>query len=68
MKHADLRASTLLELLLDDIRNRAGLIKKKPGIFYRKSKAFLHFHEDKMGLFMNLRDGNEWLRLSATEY
>jgi hypothetical protein len=31
--------------LLEQIRQRAGLKEKKPGIFYRKSKSFLHFHE-----------------------
>jgi hypothetical protein len=46
MKHAS--ASTLQQMsdLLDQIRQRQGLNEKKLGIFYRKSKAFLHLHED----------------------
>jgi hypothetical protein len=51
MKHA--RAQTLQQLsdLLDQIRQRKGLKEKKLGVFYRKSKSFLHFHEDPAGIF-----------------
>jgi hypothetical protein len=44
-------------------RSRTALAEKRPGIFYRKGKAFLHFHEDRAGLFADLRGGNDWQRL-----
>lgn len=31
-----------------------GLKEKKRGIFYRRGKSFLHFHEDPAGLFADL--------------
>ena len=40
-----------LSALLDEIRKREGLQERKLGIFYRKSTAFLHFHEDAAGMF-----------------
>jgi hypothetical protein len=57
MKHAGGEALRGLADLLDQIRARDGLKEKKLGIFYRKSKAFLHFHEDPAGLFADLNAG-----------
>jgi len=31
------------------------LVEKKRGVFYRKSAAFLHFHEDPTGLYADVR-------------
>lgn len=67
LKHAGSNALALLHGLLDDIRLRNGLVEKKPGVFYRKNKAFLHFHEDPAGMFMDIRDGQNWLRVPAAE-
>lgn len=55
MKHAS--EATLKELtpLLERIRSMDGLVEKRPGVFYRKSKAFMHFHEDPEGLFVDVR-------------
>ena len=63
MKHA--RADTLetLEALLSGIRRLSGLTERKPGIFYFKSKAYLHFHEDPSGIFADIKLSNdEFLR------
>ena len=30
-------------------------MEKKRGVFYRRSRAFLHFHEDPAGLFADVR-------------
>ena len=54
MKHATAAALARLSELLAEIRTRDGLAEKKLGIFYRKSRAFLHFHEDPAGLFADL--------------
>lgn len=65
MKHAGAEALRRLEALLEEIRRRQGLKEKKPGIFYRKSKAFLHFHEDPAGLFADLRGADEFDRFQV---
>jgi len=63
MRHAADTALDGLEDLLAAIREQPGLIEKKRGVFYRKSRAFLHFHEDPAGLFADVRPGNTWLRM-----
>lgn len=63
MKHAGAGALESLSDLLVSLRTRAGLVEKRPGIFYRRGKAFLHFHEDRAGFFADLRDGSDWQRL-----
>ena len=39
------------------------MVEKKPGIFYRQSKAFLHFHEDPSGLHADVRFEEEFERV-----
>lgn len=39
-----------------------GFKEKKPGVFYWKSQAFLHFHEDPTGLFVDIRTEDDWER------
>ena len=56
MKHATAPALDRLATLLVELRAIEGLNEKRPGIFYRKSRAFLHFHEDQAGLFADVRD------------
>jgi hypothetical protein len=62
MKHAGSEALRGLVGLLDQIRAKDGLKEKKPGIFYRKSNAFLHFHEDPAGIFADLKIGEKFDR------
>ncbi len=62
MKHATSAALGGLSELLDQIRIKDGLKEKKLGIFYRKSKSFLHFHEDLAGLFADLSVGTDFER------
>jgi hypothetical protein len=57
MKHAGAAALQNLADLLDRIRTRDGIREKKHGVFYRKSKPFLHFHEDPAGMFADLAAG-----------
>jgi hypothetical protein len=54
MKHAGAQTLQGLSDLLDQVRQRQGLKEKKFGIFYRRSKSFLHFHEDPAGTFADL--------------
>ena len=65
MKHAGAGALEALSDLLESLRTRAALVERRPGIFYLKGKAFLHFHEDRAGLFADLRRGSGWERLPA---
>jgi hypothetical protein len=57
MKHATSTALTGISARLDQIRLKAGIKEKKLGIYYRRSKPFLHFHEDPAGLFADLNPG-----------
>jgi hypothetical protein len=68
MKHAT--ESTLRELtsLLSRLRSFDELVERRPGVFYRKGKAFLHFHEDPQGVFVDVRFkvDDPFLRLPVT--
>lgn len=57
MKHAGPAALDALEPLLAELRQRTALKERKRGIFYRKGRSFLHFHEDPAGLFADLACG-----------
>ena len=54
MIHATASALDKLEPLLKRLRTFTTLKEKSRGIFYYKSKAFLHFHEDAQGLFADV--------------
>ena len=45
----------MIEPVLAEIRRRPELTERSPGTFYKKSQAFLHFHEDPAGLFADVR-------------
>lgn len=66
MKHAGQEALDALADLLAELRKR-GVKEPRPGIFYRKGKAWLHFHEDKAGLFADIRVEQEWERFRVSE-
>jgi hypothetical protein len=69
MKHAGEAALDQLDPLLASLRAAfPPLIEKKRGVFYLKSKAFLHFHEDPAGLFADVRDatGKDFERIDVT--
>ena len=69
MRHASSGALDQLEPLLDELRRLPGLVERKRGVFYRSSKAFLHFHEDASGLHadVRLRDDFERLRVQTMD-
>ena len=66
MRHASARTLRQLSNLLEQIRERPGLKEKKLGIFYRKSKSFLHFHEDPSGCFADLKLDGDFQRFGVT--
>ena len=68
MKHAGSQALDALEPLLARVRALPGLTERARGVFYRRSKAFLHFHEDPQGLFADIRSagGKDFDRIDVT--
>lgn len=66
MKHAGPDTLARLAPLLQRLRGMAGLQVRRPGIFYRRGGAFLHFHEDPAGLFADAKlEGRGFLRLAV---
>ena len=64
MKHAGSDTLNRLAPLLRRLRMLPGLVERKPGIFYVRSNAFLHFHEDPAGVFADVKiDGRSFERL-----
>ena len=59
MRHIRPESLDEIEPLLEDVRRLAakcdGMREKKRGVWYRRSKAFLHFHEDPSGIFADVR-------------
>ncbi|RKP44139.1 hypothetical protein [Trinickia fusca] len=66
MKHANGAALDRLEDLLSAIRTLPDLKERTRGVFYRRSKSFLHFHDDTTGLFADVRRGGEFERFRVT--
>ena len=69
MKHAGATALNQLEPLIERLRAIPALKEKSRGVFYLKSRAFLHFHEDPKGLFADVRtaDGKDFERFQVDE-
>jgi hypothetical protein len=44
-----------IEELLGKLRAVDGLVERSPGVFYRRSRAFLHFHEDGPDVYADVR-------------
>jgi hypothetical protein len=68
MRHAGAGALDALAPLLAELRALPGLVERTRGVFYRKGRAFLHFHEDPKGLFADVRDaaGDDFERIDVT--
>ncbi len=55
MKHAGPSTLLMLEGLINKLRGLPGLVERRPGTFYVKSSAYLHFHEDPAGVFADVK-------------
>ena len=66
MKHVTPAGLDELEEVLSDLRQVDGLTEKKRGVFYRGSRAFLHFHEDPTGTYADVRVETDFERLRVT--
>ena len=67
MKHAGAEALDRLEPLLAQIRLLPRLKERKRGLFYLRGRSFLHFHEDPAGLFADLAQQGQDIRLRVSE-
>jgi hypothetical protein len=65
MKHAGPQALDELEPLLREVRKIEGLTEKKRGTFYYRGSGMLHFHEDPLGFFADLKVDGEFVRLAV---
>lgn len=67
MRHAGAATLAELEPMLVRLRSIEQLTERKPGIFYWRSTAFLHFHEDPAGIFADVKlDLESWERLPVS--
>jgi hypothetical protein len=66
MKRAGDEALDQLEPLLEQLRTVDELREKQRGIFYRRTKAFLHFHEDAAGYFVDVRCNDAFQRFPVS--
>ena len=65
MRHARAEALDQLEPMLVELRELPGLTERSRGVFYRGSRAFLHFHEDPTGCHVDVRLGADFERFRA---
>ena len=66
MKHASAIGLDELADLLRELGSVDGLKEKTRGVFYRGSRAFLHFHEDPTGLYADVRLDADFERMRVT--
>ena len=67
MRHARPEDLDRLEPLLVRLRAFPTLTERSRGVFYRKSRAFLHFHADPAGLFADVRAADGFERIKVDE-
>jgi hypothetical protein len=66
MKHAGPATLARIPFLLGELRARSVLRETRPGVFYLKSRAFLHFHADPAGIFADVRLAEGLVRLPVS--
>ena len=66
MKHATAAGLDELDDVLRALRGVDGLRERSRGVFYRGSRAFLHFHEDPSGMYADVRLGADFERIRVT--
>jgi hypothetical protein len=66
VKHVSSTGLDQLDDLLRALRGVDGLTEKNRGVFYRGSRAFLHFHEDEAGLYADVRLDADFDRFRVT--
>ena len=67
MRHATQDDLDRLEPLLAELRNLPGLRERKRGYFSRKSRAFLHFHEDAGDFYVDVKLDGKFQRMFSID-
>ena len=70
VRHATPDDLEQVHALLERLRAVPGLVERTPGTFYRRSRAFLHFHHDPSGMYADARlhdDDFERFRVSTAK-
>jgi hypothetical protein len=66
VRHVSAAGLDELDDVLSELRGVDGLKEKSRGVFYRGSRAFLHFHEDPSGLYADVRLDADFERMRVT--
>jgi hypothetical protein len=66
VRHVTAAGLDVLDDVLSELRGVDGLTEKSRGVFYRGSRAFLHFHEDPSGLYADVRLDADFERMRVT--
>jgi len=66
VKHAGPSTFARISLLLRELRARPQIEEKRPGVFYLKSRAFLHFHDDPSGIFADVLFTKDFVRVPVS--
>jgi hypothetical protein len=66
VKHAGPATLARIAPLLEELRARPALRESRPGVFQLRSRAFLHFHDDSLGVFADVRLAGDFVRLPVT--
>ena len=66
MRHAGPEALDSIEDLLQEVRTYESLRERKRGVFYHRSSALLHFHDDPKGIFADLKLGERFTRFPVS--
>ena len=66
MKHASPATLATIAPQLAQIR-ALNLKERSIGVFYFKSRPFLHFHEDLSGIFADVRVAADWERFAVSD-
>lgn len=66
MRHATEEDLDRLETVLVELRQFPELRERKRGYFARRSRAFLHFHEDAGDLYVDVKLDSDFERMKIT--
>jgi hypothetical protein len=66
VRHVTAAGLDELDDVLSELRGVDGLKEKSRGVFYRGSRAFLHFHEDPHGFYADVRLDADFERMRVT--
>jgi hypothetical protein len=67
VRHATPDDLEQVRALLQQLRAVPGVVERTPGSFYRRSRAFFHFHHDPSGMYVDARfGGDDFERLRVT--